>query len=441
MSLFKSKSLRPDQLNEHGQVTDTKILNRERFKFGFGTILYQSEEMGIGAVPTVIIRALGGDAFHLGIYGAVGGITSVFQWVGTLLLRYFNSNRKAMIAAMMAGFLISALIVGAIFASHHPSVKPSALWAYLILALMFSAIGGAQWNIESSWIGDLVPKNRLGWFTSMKWILGVLGILVSSIVFARMCDWRPHTSTYAGIYAVFCCSFILAAILYLTVTDRIPKNAYFFSAGTAHRNRLNYASLPLWCYIFYFFFWHGGRGAMFTFASAYLLDQFHSSVTEIALIFAGQYAVSIAMLFFMGKITDKKGHRLLLMAVSVIVALAMILWISSAWLGMVPIIIYQFLNGAAGHTHSMLSTNYALEIFPDKGRSGYLAFSRLCIGFVIMLAVITAGVYMRVIAGWHCELWGATLNHYHLLFTICSVISLCSVIPLMIAGKRTVSEG
>jgi hypothetical protein len=123
------------------------------------------------------------------------------------------------------------------------------------------------------------------------------------------------------------------------------------------------------------------------------------------------------------------------------VAVCMLLWVSSAWFGIVPIIIYYIINGAAGHTHTMLALNFGLEIIPDKGRSGYLAFSRLFIGIVSTTGSIAGGRILQGLHGWHHMLRGAQLNHYHLLFIVCSCITFCCVIPLIIVGNRTVSEG
>jgi hypothetical protein len=106
----------------------------------------------------------------------------------------------------------------------------------------------------------------------------------------------------------------------------------------------------------------------------------------------------------------------------------------------VPIIIYYILNGAAGHTHSMLAINFGLEIFPDKGRSGYIAFSRLFIGCVSTFFTIMGGKVLQILHGWHFTLWGAQLSYYHLLFTVCSCLTFCCVIPLIIVGNRTIGE-
>ena len=37
--LFQQPELRPDQLNENNQVTDQRILNRDRIKFGASGVL------------------------------------------------------------------------------------------------------------------------------------------------------------------------------------------------------------------------------------------------------------------------------------------------------------------------------------------------------------------------------------------------------------------
>jgi MFS family permease len=101
---------------------------------------------------------------------------------------------------------------------------------------------------------------------------------------------------------------------------------------------------------------------------------------------------------------------------------------------------YAIINGAAGHTHSMLAINYSLEIFPDKGRSAYIAFSRFFVGSAVVLFTILSGRALDAFRGFQYTLWGATLNHYHALFAVCTAFTLCCIIPLLIAGKRTVGE-
>ena len=111
----------------------------------------------------------------------------------------------------------------------------------------------------------------------------------------------------------------------------------------------------------------------------------------------------------------------------------MLLWTASAWLGLTAIILYQVVNGMAGNTHSMLAINYGLEIFPAKGRSAYLAFARIIIGLASIAATLSAGFIMRAARGFEFTLGGVTLNHYHLFFAGCALVTASCVIPLLLA--------
>lgn len=438
--LFKDRALTPEQVNGHGQVTDRKLLQYDRYKFGFANILYQGEEVGIGAIHTVIIKALGGNNMHIGIAGGIGAIGSVVQWLGALLLRKCKSNRKAMIVAQLLGALFATMKCVIILLAVNPSFDACAIWIYLALGFFLAAMSGIQLNIETNWIGDLVPKESLGWFTGLKWFVAVFGILCFTLFFGKMADLYPNLCTYAGIYLLVGLSHLIVIVLIMTITDRTPKNAYFISSGASHHERLNYKSLPLWCYTSFFMLWSGGRVVMYAFSVAYMLDQFHYSMTKIALLTSIQSVISMIMLLILGKLTDKFGCRMPLLIVSGVMACCMFLWVASAWWGLAAIIAFQLLNGMAGHTHTLLSINYGLEIFPDKGRAGYIGFSRFLMGISVMAMPILAGFFLRRIEGWRWPLWGAELNHYHLLFAISAIVTLFCIVPLLIAGKRTVHE-
>ena len=91
---FREPELSPAQVDESGHITDPKILNRDRLKFGIGCIMYQSEEVGLGPIHTLIVRLLGGGNVALGIVSGASCATSLVQWFGAVLLRRTGSNRK-----------------------------------------------------------------------------------------------------------------------------------------------------------------------------------------------------------------------------------------------------------------------------------------------------------------------------------------------------------
>ncbi len=438
---FRSPDLTPDQLNEENQITDKKILGRDRMKFGIGCIMYQSEETGLMPIHTMLVRLLGGGNIALGIVAGAGSASSLVQMLGAVFLRYFQSNKKAMNLALSGGILFGLLLAGALFLKAiEPRWSMLALTIYLIGAYGLAGASGIQMNVESSWIGDLVPKKMLGWFTSVKWIIASLGVLFFTLLFGRIADWSPTASTFALVFLLVAFSHLVAIILMSTVTDRKPQTAKFVAVSAAGGERLNYKSLPLWCYIWFYLTWAGGRTALNAFTTAYMLDYFGFGMGKITLLISLQAAINLVMLFIVGKVSDRLGTRLPLILISGGIALAMMLWVFSAWLGIGALIAYQLINGAAGNTHSMLGINYGLEIFPAKGRAAYIGFSRVFIGVSAFIASIAAGFVMEGLSGWEMTLWGAKLNSYHLFFTGCSLFTASCVLPLLISGHRKVEN-
>lgn len=426
-------------VNEHGQVTDDKVLKRDRWKFGLGMVISQSEEVGLGGLPTILIRRMGGSDFHLGVFGAMtAGLNSLFQPAGPMLLRWQESNRKAMRFAIVFGFAVTLAIAFLILGLKTPFPVRLLLWGYLALSLLLTIMQGVQWNLESGWIGDLVPTKKLGWFTSIKWILATLGIVASTQLIGRVGDSFPNPFGYSGIYLFFALSYVLAFWLYGRVTDRKPKVVSFFGGKTADHERLPYRSGILWLYITFYTLWNCGRVMLGTFTYAFLFDVFNFNLTNIAWLSTLQFTLSCLSIFIMGKICGRIGHRVPLLFVVVFVSLAQFGYTLSAWWGLAPIIVFTIVNALAGHGFSMLAINYGLEIFPDKGRSAYLALTRFVIGIFVTVLMVFSGKMLDSVRGINIHLWGATLGHYHLLFFIATCITLSSAIPLLIIGKHKV---
>ena len=435
--LFQQPELRPDQLNENNQVTDQRILNRDRIKFGASGVL---QLFGLTALNTVIIRALGGGQLHLGIIGSLGGFGIMFEWLGAVLLRKTGSCRKAETIVILFRLAMMLLLALVLLAAMRPEWRMYCLWGFLAVSFCLLAGAGLRSNVETTWIGDLVPKQILGWFTGIKFFMTVLGALVSSLLVGYVADIALRNRdyelrTYAAMAGAVALLYAVALVVVNTITDRKPKSIKFFGNGK-NGPSLNYASPALWAYIAFFFMWTSGRGALACFTTAYLLD-LHYSMTKIMMILVIQNVVAAVMVLVMGKVTDRFGTRLPLIIVSFVIASSMMLWVSSAWFGIYPILIYQVLGGVAGNTHSMLAVNYGQEIFPTEGRAGYFGFSRIFVGIAMFVGTLSAGVFMHHVH-WSAQLWGATLNSYHLLFFLCSLVPMCCVIPLILIGKRTV---
>lgn len=426
--------------NEQIHLAQKSSLGADRVWMGLGTILCQSEESGFqsGPVPTAIVRALGGDDRHLGILGSFGTLGSLGQLLGSYLLRRTASSRRAMVLSLWIGAAFATVLTGLLLLGQFAELRPVILPLFLGLFLLFAPVNGMQSNIENSWVGDLVPLKLRGWFTKVKWMLSVAGFLLFSIGIARFSQGHPGFGGFAAIFATFAASFILAAVIfYPRVTDVQPQVIDYLGPATA---RLNYLSPVFWWLVVQGLLWTVGRNIAFAFMSAYLMEQFHFSLTKVALLVSLQQAISIGVIFLIGDHTDRWGSKRPLMFFMSSVALSMSLWILSAWWGIGCIIAYYVLNGAAGQTLTMLGNNYSLEVFPAKGRAAYLALSRMIGGVAGFLMVLFSGWLVHRLRDFHVVVAGHFLSRYHAAFTVGMVIALCSQIPFVVIGDRKVES-
>jgi MFS family permease len=222
-------------------------------------------------------------------------------------------------------------------------------------------------------------------------------------------------------------------------TDR-PATVISKRSGQGVRSQAKLLLHPVfWLYNSFYLIWAAGRAITFTFAAKYMLTVLNFNLKEVAGIQIIQMAVGIAVLYGLGKVSDRTGSRFWLTLVTAFVALSMYLWVGTAWIGVPLLIAYYIINGAAGQTHAMLGINLALEIFPKEGRSVFLALSRFTIGLASVITPIIAGFFMTVYSGFELHLHGAVLNEYHLVFFTGATITLFSALPLVLMGNRRIS--
>jgi len=406
-------------------------LKKDRLKFGVASLLYNGDEIAFSPLHTAVIRALGGGDQHLGIMGAIlQSAGQLSAWIGTLLLMLTRFNRKAMIIALCGGALSSGMIVATLlFATRYTEWASICLYLYLSLVTLMAMLTGGQANIAASWIGDLVPVHQRGWFVSGMAIISNIGLVLLQLLFAWLAGDAGLTG-YAGIVGLITLNTLVAIYLVSTITNR-PSQAVPLFSGKAER-RIDYGFRPMWLLIWFECAWRSGRIALLAFATAYLIDHFGYKLDRIILIHMIVNLVNVLTLYVAGRWSDKIGILRPLALITAVCGASMLLWVGSAWWGILPILIYQFLNGAAGSTHWMLLNNLSLEVYPARGRSNYLSFSRIVFGIFASVVSTGAGFLMAGIRGWSVELWGAEFSHYHLFFLGCTAATLSCLIPLWI---------
>ena len=430
----KENSSTPDLINIK------KKLNISRFRLGLANLFFAGEESALYALKVMIIKMLGGNDLHLGFIASFGPIVSFTQWFGVKFLKIFKSNRKAMAIALSIGVISGIfLALSSGMSELFTGWKIFLLWVFLSFSLIMAVATGIQLTIETNWIGDLVPESLRGWFVSVKTSISIIFMVILALLFGFIVDNSKSLSWVSfWLYTIVALSHVLAILLILKIPDRVPQSVNFFSKNKSER--INYYSFPLWCYISFYILWTGGRSIFYAFITIFLIEEFSMGMLKLSGLGVINSLISVAALMVLGKISDRLGNRKPLIFMSAFVSMSMFLWPLSAWLGLSAIIVSYVINGLAGATHTMVLNNYALEIFPAKGRASYLALGRIIVGAVSILLVNSAAGFLHYLEtiGWKYELYGVELTRYHLIFIIGGSISLLSFIPLLIVGNRKV---
>ena len=415
-------------------------LNKSRFKFGVGNLLYNGDEAAFSPFHTIIIRMLGGTDAHLGfIGGAMQSVGALFAWIGAVLLEKFRYNRKTMRVALACGAIVQAMVVASlVIASRNVAWATPLLYVYIALITLMSMLTGVQSTISVSWIGDLVPVHQRGWFVSAMQIISNVGLIVLQLTFSQLAMHTTGLITCAGLMGLICINHLLAMHLFKTVPDRMSQAVHFLSKKKG--DRVDYKYTPLWLLVWFQCAWSGGRVSLNAFSVAYMLDHCGFNLKKIILFQMTVNVVNLFMLYIMGRFSDRKGIRRPLMIISAVCGASMLLWVSSAWLGAWPLFLYFVINGAAGSTHWMLVNNLSLEAYPAKGRPNFLSFSRTVCGLFLMVASTAAGFAMGGIRGWSITLWGSEFNHYHIFFLGCTLVTITCLIPIWLLGKVKLPE-
>lgn len=418
-----------------------KNLNASRYRMGFAQLFFSGEESTLGGLKVMMIKMLGGNDMHLAISGSFGGLVHFLQALSVPLLQIFKSNKKAMAAALAIGVGGGTLLALTVLGGATGRMTGFFLWTFIIGIFIMATATGIQTAVENNWIGDLLPVNCLGWFSSVKSIISLVGMSVFAAMFGFIVDnFGNLTAAGVGIFVIVALSHVLAITLIWQIPDREPKIKPLFRKGKL--TGMNIKSPALWFYIAFYLLWTGGRSLFNTFVTIFLITEFKFGLLKInGLLIMGQ-VISCFMLWILGKVSDKKGNRKLLAMLSFIVGMSMFLYLLTPFLGLIPVFAVYIISGMAGLTHGMLVVNYSLEIIPEVGRATYNSFIRVVLGIWTIVVINIGGVCARMLekSNFSFEIFGKSYSRYHIMFAIGALMATSCVIPLLLAGNRKIEN-
>lgn len=420
-----------------GQLTDERTIRKDRLLLsipGFFSFFFKSSLYNLNAG---IVKVLGGGDSHLGLLASVASLGDFFQILGVPILNFLKSNRRAILLVLSLEFFLAFFPPAAVYSATF--LAPiDALKLFIAGSALIVIISAPIANIQQNWIGDLVPRNRLGWFNSYRLIIMTLGSIFGGYAIGFIADAFPSARGYTAIYLYFPLACLAGIICFARVTDRRPQQLTIFPRAGETRDKIPWKSVAYWGYIAFYVLWAFGRTITATFLPKFLMDQFGFTMTKLAWLLIIQSVVSCLAMYGLGRLSDLKGNRFFLIAAGAFISLIMLLPVTTAWWGILPVFIYSFLNGAAGPTHTMLAINFGLEIFPDKGRALYLAVSRFFVSGALLIAPLLAGFLMAAFSDFEWKVGTTAFNRYSLAFIAGAVLTFSSVLPLILMGRRKV---
>lgn len=350
-------------------------------------------------VLTWFLAQLGASNLLIGLVSPVrfGGSFLLQMWAAGYIERQPYKLPLYRTIAIFRCFVLLAL------AALVATVQPGSVWliaAFFALFILFSLSAGLTTLPFMDVVGKVIPARRRGAFFSQRMFWGGLIALAGSSAISYLLT-EPFGLRFPGNVAIF---FVLAAIFYwLTawswilvkeppseVVARPPAGAWdqlltqFRRGAAILRNDGVYRRYMLVRLTLTIAGWAG------PFYVVYAERRLGSGVTFLGLYLALRTVAGLLSNLLWGRISDRRGNRIVIVGASAVGALAPVLALgigllsrtagdAATWLGALFGVV--FLAAGAFASGSMTGiTNYLLDIAPARERPLYLAFTNTLFG-------------------------------------------------------------
>lgn len=422
-------------MNRKGIVKNvlSKELNLIIFAYTFGVVFF----LITGGTPlTGFTRALGTGDLMYSIMMAMPIIGSILQVFASYFLE--NTGKRKFIYIFFG--LINKLlwIVIAIIPLVVPSDKSSLrIWSVAILIIISSSANSIVSVVFSSWISVIVPIQTRGSFFSKRMLISTITGAVSGIVAGKLLDSIPDFKGFAIIFIFAATMGIIDIICFIWIKDppmELPKEKIsFLKLFFEPYSNKNYVRFMILISAISF----AGNLAG-PFYNVYLLEYLKIKYFTITLI--TQVTSSIFIVIFVsywGKVIDKLGNMSVMALCGSISAVLPIIWCFSTPNNYTAILIYQIIGGIIWPSVELSTVNLSIWLAPEKNRSIYVANYTLLTTVVgAVIAFVCGGALMQYTTPLLKKLdipfvMGQTLNSFHILIIVSSILRLLSIVFLL----------
>ena len=401
-------------------ATAWAILTGGAFQIGFALYL--------GATPLV-----------LGLLAGLPAIVGLLQLPASLYGDKLPKRRPFVAASSALGRLLWIVI------AFLPFVLPLhfALWVFLVLLTVSSALLTIVVPAWTSWMSDLVPSGSRGqYFARRSTVAGFVSMLLPlpAGAFLDLAVKRDLFAPQFGFAVLFLLSAVaaLASFFLIRKQPEPPRQMGEATQGgfrtllvpLADRNFrpfLSFAALTVCSQTLagqFFTAWQVDKAAL---NLPYLVVQILGAVAS----GAGLLATPI-----WGYLNDKYGSRPLLAIASGGVIVAPFIWLFTVpsahafWLNVGLIIIINLFSGVAWGGVGLAQFNLLLANSPAQARTTYVAMFSAATGVLGGVSPVVGGFLMTALQNVHIDFGPVAFNNYKILFTLTGLIRIACLFLL-----------
>ena len=353
-----------------------------------------------GAFLVATALLLGATNFQIGVLAAFPTLTNLAQIVSIMLIKAYPNRRVITVSSVILARLPLILVGFLLFAPNVGSIH--LLMACMFTHYLFSSIGGAGWN---SWIKDLVPEDRLGWYFSkrsryMQTVNIVLSLLVAAIVDYVNRDapeWLGH------LYGVY---FITAGAIGLIGSFFLAK-ACEPQSVMSEGKLLQLLSLPLRNLNFRRLLWFNGIwifavNIAVPFFTVFMLKSLGLSMTVVIILAVASQIFSVLTIRLWGNLSDRYSNKSIIYLTAPIYIICILGWIfvgiySRTYLNIGLLLILHIFTGASTSGINLALTNIGLKLAPKQDAVIYLSVKNIATSLFASLGPIVGGILADVL--------------------------------------------
>ena len=326
-----------------------------------------------GAFLVAFALQLGASNVQIGLLSAIPTLANVFQlWSIRLVQRY--PRRQVVVYASVLGRTMLFLIAAIPFL---PRASPVLLLLGTVVLQVNLSVAGGSWT---SWMHDLIPRERLGQFFSqrMVWSQSV-GIGLSLACAVGLDAFHRQTANSTLGYVVL---FLLGGIVGMVgvgLLARTPEPAIrLIKSRFGELLRQPFRSVNFRALIIYNALWNFAVNLAAPFFTVYLLQQLQFSITYVILLTTLSQVTTVFALRWWGRYADRYGYKSILSLCAPLYLICILGWTFATFPDphrfTLPLLVgLHALMGVATAGTGLSASSIGLKLAPEGEGTSYLA--------------------------------------------------------------------